>query len=477
MVIPLEYYLKVKDSSDNALVTVLIPTRNRPDFVYELLESFKNKTQFVDLNKFKFVISDNSDTDFEIKDEYLEKLAPVNIEKIRPDKKFITAEENLFFGLQFVETKYVWILGDDDPINFFEISNLVKILEKGEYKAYFWNSNLINASGDVLRRFRIPAQQSHFSLSMNDLVTRAGAWYATAGFSTWIIETKLLQTKSAHKQMEITKNNIYSHVILFMKCFGDQEVLFINQPLVYYRMNDYDEKGNSTNWTNYSDKTGKYYREAWTFDFPKMVDSLVDQGLLPSDFMGQIIEQDHNGYRFPLIFIFTDLLFEQIEISLGEKSQTIPQEKLAYSLSIIDRYIPSLNLNVNKWLKLNLQLLANQKSPSIWYRIKFKGFGADINLVRYNNWLLRTQNPFHDYVKINKKNSININEFAFIDFEMIKGIAYVNKKKIEKTKLLNTNLLLLRSAQYLPKRFRKMIIYAYRSIYKVHLKLRSKIVK
>lgn len=44
---------------DNRLVTVLIPTHNRPQFVFQALESVLNQTH----QNFEIIISDDSDTD------------------------------------------------------------------------------------------------------------------------------------------------------------------------------------------------------------------------------------------------------------------------------------------------------------------------------------------------------------------------------------------------------------------------------
>ena len=132
------------------LITVLIPTYNRPKRIEELLGSFINyKKEWPD-DTWEILISENCKSEESQLTGLISKFSsqlPVRI--VNPSEHLISAERNLFFGWQFAKGKYVWILGDDDPINFFEIDELVHRCQEEQSNVFKFNSIIISNNGET----------------------------------------------------------------------------------------------------------------------------------------------------------------------------------------------------------------------------------------------------------------------------------------------------------------------------------------
>ena len=131
----------VEQKTGSPLLTILVPTRNRIKYVQDLLASLEIHLNENQKSQVEVIVSDNSDLNSRPPKDLSESYKSLNLRNIHPPKLLLTAEENLFFCWQFATGKYVWILGDDDPINFLQITNLFDLLSKAEFPAYFWNSN------------------------------------------------------------------------------------------------------------------------------------------------------------------------------------------------------------------------------------------------------------------------------------------------------------------------------------------------
>jgi hypothetical protein len=99
-----------------------------------------------------------------------------------------------------------------------------------------------------------------------------------------------------------------------------------------------------------------------------------------------------------------------------------------------------------------------------WYRLKFKKYGADVNLMRYNLYLLRKSNPFQDYLRLDKINNglptfnnLDSNELRYIDFGMQGSFFYSDGQPSANPIYLKPNITLLRIAQYIPGKYRRRL--------------------
>ena len=435
------------------LLSILIPSRNRRTDVSALVTSLDKYLTDEQKNLCEIVISDNSDLPYRLKG--VVDATSLRVKIIRPKSTLPTAEENLFYAWKYCKGEYIWTLGDDDPVNFQETPYLFKLLEQGKENLFFWNSNLISSTGKIIQKNRIPLKNADVIMPLRDFIARAGAWYAASGFSTWIIRNSYVKPEEAFEWFKHCQSAIYGHVTLYLKNFPEENVCVVNRPLVYYRINTYDESGDQSNWKNYAKETGKYFRRAWIYDFPRQIQELVEIGSCKPDFIGQIIEQNHSGERFPLLLILSDLLLEQIEISIGDRSEIIPLDHLAFILAILQEHIPSFVPWAEQLVRINRKLLQHQNSSKLIYFLTCRKFQADINIMRYNLFAARITEPFLDF----KPNIVGVAskaEYQFVDYGLGTNYFY-SSQELRNMAPLSTNINVLRMIQYFPFRFRRKI--------------------
>lgn len=331
------------------MLTILIPSRERPNFIRDLLDNLKVLLTNTDNQKYEIVISENSDLN-----QYLpivQSFESLNIRLIRPSKVFMTAEENLFWAWSHATKEYVWILGDDDPVVPIAFRNLIEVLENEKPNALFYNSNLLHPDGTKVRQNRISCINNEFETTIEDLAQRVGIWYGLSGFSTWIIKRELVDSSSALKWIQEIESPIYAHVSIFIKSLKGRIIRFINLPLVDYRMNRSDLDLGNQHWHFYAKQKKSYYRKPWLSGFLEQINSLESEGYVESYFLEFMIEQDHSGTRFPFVEIFTKLLLEQLLLSCRYTSEVIPENDMKTILNFLYKTYPNF---IGMWRKLEI---------------------------------------------------------------------------------------------------------------------------
>ena len=124
------------------ILTVAIPTYNRPHTLEKLLKQFQDE----DENKFRILVSDDTSPD-----------DPTNMvnkyQKVMPNLSYHRNERNLGFSgnvcqlYDMVETPFVWFLCDDDTIVPGCINEIVDSLEKYDPTVAVYNHSWINPLG------------------------------------------------------------------------------------------------------------------------------------------------------------------------------------------------------------------------------------------------------------------------------------------------------------------------------------------
>lgn len=127
---------------ENKLLTIAIPTFNRPENLRQIL----NVLQGEDSNQFNVLISDDStNSDVEsIAFEFRSKL---------PNLRYIKNSKNLGFSLnvaqlyQKSETRYVWFLCDDDIVKEGSVNTIIQTLKLHEPVVAIYNCTWIDSFG------------------------------------------------------------------------------------------------------------------------------------------------------------------------------------------------------------------------------------------------------------------------------------------------------------------------------------------
>jgi glycosyltransferase involved in cell wall biosynthesis len=276
------------------LITILIPTYNRPKRIEELLSSFINYRQEWLSETWEILISENCNA----KESQLAGLiskfdSQLPLRITNPSEHLISAEENLFFGWQFAKGKYVWILGDDDPVNFFELDELVQRCEEEQSNVFKFNSIIISNNGETTGEVVTKCNASEVSMPFLEFIQKVGMWHTAAGFSTWVVKRDLLDGKEGLDWIKKFRSPIYSHVTYFIFRLHEEKCLFINTNLVRYRMNAYAE-GKDDHWKKYTTRAKMPRNFPWTLGFVEQLLELEANGIISREYWGSVIG-DHFG--------------------------------------------------------------------------------------------------------------------------------------------------------------------------------------
>ncbi len=126
------------------LISICIPTYNRPDLLKDCLQSFVEHLSSENMRQIEFVITDNSDNNQTelILLSFKSQLINVNYYK---NSENIGGSANIFQALDLATGKYLWLMGDDDMVTS-KINTLFNKLTNVDYSAVILNF----AQGDTV---------------------------------------------------------------------------------------------------------------------------------------------------------------------------------------------------------------------------------------------------------------------------------------------------------------------------------------
>jgi glycosyltransferase involved in cell wall biosynthesis len=204
------------------ILTILVPTYNRVFQLQNLLESFFLRPLDPDIEILVAINASNDGTKA-IAEIYKEKIP--NLKNIYFEEFLHSAEENISRSFQYCSGKYVFILGDDDPLLMGTFDLMISILrnDKSNLPALIFNN--ISSSNAVINFFERVGNPSFISLANID-ETEKKIWYSDysellkelgvtglmAFISRYIIRRDLVRDFSSH----INVSRIYSHVFSFL---------------------------------------------------------------------------------------------------------------------------------------------------------------------------------------------------------------------------------------------------------------------
>lgn len=305
-------------------LTLLIPSADRPQDVKNLIHSILQSKELAKI-QYEIVIADNSRS-FDYNELGLTELTP-KLKIYKNSEHFDTAEENLFNNWKFCTGKYVWILGDDDPIIWNTVPRLITEIQKNEKKIIIFNSNLISNNGQLVNFQRIKPIDDFEVQTYKDFCQKYGMLYAASGFSTTVIRKDHFNDKEALAWLSQFKSKIYSHVTFLLSIDVANSTLFIEEALVNYRRNKSDEQARSKHWQNHSKRNEYYFRYPWLTGLNNQFNALEAKQKIQSEFKFNVWEQDHFKNRFLLTDLQFKLFLEQVLLSTRDFKQVIPQSE------------------------------------------------------------------------------------------------------------------------------------------------------
>jgi glycosyltransferase involved in cell wall biosynthesis len=346
---PVRYPLSM---SLEPILSIVIPTRNRP---IQLESTLRNLLNIAGPElKIEIIVSDNSDyaTKPIIQDQ--------RIKWVRPKKNLETAEENLFFALDFAIGTYIWPLGDDDVVLKNAFVELIKYCHEGNLDAMVWNTRNVGHDYQAVGWSRVMCSSEVLLLSYESFLERLGYWSIPAGISLTVFKRALIN-EDRKNQVQMLKSKIYSHVTFYALIFKEANFAFVNIDLVEYRTNMYDVSHSTTNhWTNYADSQGLSDRYFWLDGFVSHLNLLEKYSAIKSDFISRALDIGHFNHRIPLLEHIIEMLFDQIENDLaGRSRRKISSEEINRVTEYLERNAPSYSA-----LLRSLKLLISSSSVS-----------------------------------------------------------------------------------------------------------------
>ena len=117
-------------NSCNIILSIVIPTYNRCNYLRELLPEILNQCDQIDPNniEIELVLSDNASTDQT--PEYIASLIKRKSISYYRNSENIGGDANFINGVKLAKGKYVWLFGDDELLVENGISNVIRILKE-----------------------------------------------------------------------------------------------------------------------------------------------------------------------------------------------------------------------------------------------------------------------------------------------------------------------------------------------------------
>ena len=232
------------------LLSICIPTYNRPTHLENCLESIYISKRNCKNFKFEVCISDNgSKHDIsKIIKKYSKKL---NI-KFNKFKRNLGITPNFLKVVDMASGEFVWTIGNDDLMLPNSINKISKLLKKYKNTDYFF-INSYNLKSDYLSKYKhpfstynLPKNMERFSKVKKSISTKfwdiidpdicfdflLGMFLSLFRRKLWVENVKFINMKNAKdKRWMSTPDNTYFNTIIFANAFKNSKAYFQAEPL------------------------------------------------------------------------------------------------------------------------------------------------------------------------------------------------------------------------------------------------------
>ena len=225
------------------ILTVLVPTRNRWGLLAAQVRAVHAVLDETGLS-YEIIIHDNST---QPPPAGLVEALPPTARYVRSPQDFDTAEENICEAWRHCGGEYVWLLADDDGVEPEGVSELVRLLRRGEQDIIVFNSRhgrderLAGDEAYVTERARRFFYEKEMACTIGDFVQRTGFFYWLCAISTVVVRRSAAPVEPLRKYLGIAR--IYAHVAWLIEIGKDRRFLFVNRPLVVYGLSPNDHDG------------------------------------------------------------------------------------------------------------------------------------------------------------------------------------------------------------------------------------------
>jgi len=266
------------------LLTIAIPSYNRFEKLKSQLDQLLIVCNLSDF-QFKIIVFDNHSTD---KTSTLASHEVFNIEF----NKFITNERNLgLVGnlrrcIEYVDTEFLWMLGDDDPIIIDELLKAIKELHANKFRSsinlIFFNPITLDNKLNSERGY-IDDKIEQDKLFDSNIISEIRSIDPVLTFwisAFWIrggVAKKIVENQKIHPE------NLMLPLYLVGKSIMSGKATYWNISIVKHRLEQ-------DSWS------GRYGKLVYWLDYPEVVLSLLNEGL-PVNCFSDFMENNRYSFR------------------------------------------------------------------------------------------------------------------------------------------------------------------------------------
>ena len=213
-------------------LSILIPTKNRPQFIDYLLQQFtRYDTSIGEITIHVMDASDNLET-FSIIESINNR---IKVNYIKSVSK--TLDDDIFFALDKIDDEFVWLLGDDDGIYPYSINEVIQQISANKHAAGFtFNYQAYDKNLD--KKFFTHSASAHkYSESFKDTSMLVESCGAHLGF----ISCQVINNHQWRKIKNISDfdkrfiNWSVPYLILNILEYGTGDWVYCNKKIIKYR--------------------------------------------------------------------------------------------------------------------------------------------------------------------------------------------------------------------------------------------------
>lgn len=275
--------------STNPKLTILIPTRNRAQFLDKSLKRIVRSINFAEVKEgeVEVIIVDNHSQDETV--EVVKKWSDRCdfIKSFKHEEPYHSAEESLFHGMKYCKGDYIWSFGDDDYMTYDAVSAMFSLIKKNVYDLIVTNFRLCFLD-DPISEQRLPSYvpalkeqcDSIVEYKTYNLFKDFGFWHVTAGFSLCCFRREKFKIDSFAELMAISRIYSYSSAIFLSFCKG--KAAFILKPLSCMTINKKEDE--FTRISEIAESGGNLPYYSWSNGFLKLISELSVRTKIPLSF-------------------------------------------------------------------------------------------------------------------------------------------------------------------------------------------------
>lgn len=277
---------------DNPIqLSILVPTFQRAFLLKNVLHHLVAAIEFagVSSDQVEVLVSDNQSTDGtgDVCSEFTARYSYIRY--YRQPVHYNSGEENIFTAMPECRGTYVWTFSDDDIPEIWSVKTILGYLHSREVNFILINPALISPEGKLLAERLIDCLPDELELPLWEMIARLGMINLSCCFSAVIYHRE--QFMKVDWRSYIDQSPIYSHVMMYCEAFSGRKGIFLNQPLLQYRIGGTEDDA----WKTRSRVLRMPMRFPWSIGLIRLFWLVRTKGVVPQNFMHQVIERDLQG--------------------------------------------------------------------------------------------------------------------------------------------------------------------------------------